>query len=80
MSFHGGLIGVIAATVWIAYRFPSGGFIQSYTDKKSQLLHLLDTLAVVAPLGIALGRLANYLNGELYGYSPYSGPFAMMRE
>lgn len=80
MSFHGGLIGVLIGALWIAYKFPHESFIRAYTDRRSQLLHLFDTLAVISPLGIALGRLANYFNGELYGYTPYSGPFAMMRE
>lgn len=55
MSFHGGALGVIAATALYAR------------------LHGLDTLGfadrlvVVVPLGLALGRLANFVNGELWG-------------
>lgn len=55
MSFHGGLIGVIAALALFAYRrgFP--------------VLNLSDLLACVAPIGLFFGRLANFVNGELYG-------------
>tara|TARA_B110000027_G_scaffold69154_1_gene73976 strand:- start:1341 stop:2171 length:831 start_codon:yes stop_codon:yes gene_type:complete len=55
MSFHGGLIGVIIATI--------------YTSKKYKvpLLQLADLVAVVAPIGIFFGRVANFINGELYG-------------
>lgn len=55
MSFHGGLIGVIAALVLFARR---RGFA---------VLNLSDLLACVAPLGLFFGRLANFVNGELYG-------------
>ena len=55
MSFHGGLIGVIIATI--------------YTSKKSNvpLLQIADLVAIAAPIGIFFGRLANFINGELYG-------------
>ncbi len=55
MSFHGGLIGVIIATI--------------YTSKKSKvpLLQMADLVAVVAPVGIFFGRIANFINGELFG-------------
>ena len=59
MSFHGGLIGSIL-----------GIFLAS---KKLNIpfLKLSDALALITPLGIFLGRIANYVNGELYGYAPY---------
>ena len=55
MSFHGGLIGVIIATI--------------YTSKKSEvpLLQMGDLVAVAAPIGIFFGRIANFINAELYG-------------
>ncbi len=55
MSFHGGLAGVILA-IWLYAR-------------KQQLsaLRILDYAAVVTPLGLLLGRLANFMNGELWG-------------
>lgn len=55
MSFHGGLLGVAAVGVW-------------YTRKhKFPLLALGDILGTVAPIGLFFGRLANFINGELYG-------------
>ncbi len=55
MSFHGGFIGVIFAVI--------------YTSKvsKTPLILLADLMAIVAPIGIFFGRLANFVNGELYG-------------
>lgn len=55
MSFHGGLLGVIIAFYLFARRF------------KISFLKLMDMIAAVAPLGILLGRLANFINGELWG-------------
>ena len=55
MSFHGGLLGVLAAGWWWSRR---------------QSLHFLDTIDFVAPLvpiGLGLGRLGNFINGELWG-------------
>ena len=55
MSFHGGLIGVILATVI----FSKKNKINSYI--------FLDLIALVAPIGLFLGRIANFINSELYG-------------
>ncbi|MEI9887410.1 MAG: prolipoprotein diacylglyceryl transferase [Rhizomicrobium sp.] len=55
MSFHGGLAGV-ALAVWL--------FCRRY---KLQLLPVADMIAVVAPIGLFFGRLANFVNGELWG-------------
>ena len=54
MSFHGGLIGVIVATFGFARRWMRG-------------LHILDMLAVVAPIGLFFGRIANFINMEVMG-------------
>lgn len=54
MSFHGGLIGVIVATFCFARRWLRG-------------LHILDMLAVVAPIGLFFGRIANFVNMEVMG-------------
>ncbi|MDW7711704.1 MAG: prolipoprotein diacylglyceryl transferase [Deferrisomatales bacterium] len=55
MSFHGGLAGVGLAA-WLFARRHSLG-----------LLSISDVLALAAPFGLLFGRLANFVNGELYG-------------
>lgn len=55
MSFHGGLIGMITAMFIFSRRF------------KLSFLGVMDLLAIAAPIGICLGRMANFINGELYG-------------
>jgi phosphatidylglycerol:prolipoprotein diacylglycerol transferase len=55
MSFHGGLLGVILAMAWVARRH------------RVDYLRLMDFVAPLVPLGIAAGRLGNFINGELYG-------------
>lgn len=58
MSFIGGLVGV--TIVMLIFRKVKKG-------TKHDLLTLLDIIVVALPIGIALGRLGNYLNQELYG-------------
>jgi phosphatidylglycerol:prolipoprotein diacylglycerol transferase len=55
MSFHGGLLGVMAAMWFIARRH------------RIDYLRLMDFVAPLCPLGLAAGRLANFINGELWG-------------
>jgi len=55
MASHGGILGTIAAVLWFAYR------------NRLSARHLLDHTAFAAPLGLMFGRLANFVNGELYG-------------
>lgn len=55
MSFHGGFLGVIAA-VWWASRKHGLNFLRA-----------MDWVAVIVPFGMLLGRLANFVNGELWG-------------
>ncbi|TAK88120.1 MAG: prolipoprotein diacylglyceryl transferase [Betaproteobacteria bacterium] len=55
MSFHGGLLGVILAMAWFAWR------------TRVDFLRLMDFIAPLCPLGIGAGRLGNFINGELYG-------------
>jgi phosphatidylglycerol---prolipoprotein diacylglyceryl transferase len=55
MSFHGGLIGVSLAIVWFAWK------------NKVRLLSLGDLIAPAVPIGLGFGRLANFINGELWG-------------
>ncbi len=72
MSFHGGLLGVIAAIVAFAIRNKMDPFMLS------------DLVAIVTPIGLFFGRLANFINGELWGRRtdvswamifPNGGPF-----
>lgn len=55
MSFHGGVLGIITATILFCYIYKIKFFI------------IGDLLAMVAPIGIFLGRIANFINAELYG-------------
>ena len=55
MSFHGGFLGIIAALYW-------------YSKKKNiKFLKLADILSIPAIFALALGRIANFINGELWG-------------
>ena len=65
MSFHGGLIGVILATFIYGRR-------QSVSAWK-----ILDLLAVVAPIGLFFGRIANFINREVMG-RPTDVPWAVV--
>lgn len=55
MSFHGGMLGAIAATVLFALRRGIG------------VVALADIVALMAPIGLFFGRIANFVNAELYG-------------
>ena len=55
MSFHGGLIGVILSTVIFSKKHKINSYI------------FLDLISLVAPIGLFLGRVANFINSELYG-------------
>ncbi|MCF8467496.1 MAG: prolipoprotein diacylglyceryl transferase [Sneathiella sp.] len=55
MSFHGGFLGVVTATILFARK------------QKISILAFADLLSIVAPIGLFFGRLANFINGELYG-------------
>jgi phosphatidylglycerol---prolipoprotein diacylglyceryl transferase len=55
MSFHGGFLGAIAAAWWVAHRH------------RILLLPMWDFIAPLIPLGLAAGRLGNFINGELWG-------------
>ncbi|MEE3154402.1 MAG: prolipoprotein diacylglyceryl transferase [Pseudomonadota bacterium] len=67
MSFHGGVIGVLVAVSWVAWR---GGL---------NWLRVCNYIAVNVPVGYMLGRLANFVNAELYGRPVESDfPLAMV--
>ena len=55
MSFHGGIVGVIVAAYLFARKY------------KFQFLAITDLVALYAPIGIFLGRIANFINDELWG-------------
>ena len=55
MSFHGGVLGVICAIAWVAWR------------GKLSFLRVCDYIAVNVPFGMMFGRIANFINGELWG-------------
>jgi len=55
MSFHGGLVGVLVAIGFVSWR------------GKLDFLRVCDYIAVNVPMGMMLGRLANFVNGELWG-------------
>ena len=55
MSFHGGLLGVILASLLFS------------KSKNLDVFEFLDVIAIVAPVGLFLGRIANFINSELYG-------------
>jgi len=65
MSFHGGIIGCIIVTVAFALR------------RGIPFLSLGDVTLAVCPIGLFLGRLANFINGELWG-RPTDVPWAMI--
>ena len=55
MSFHGGLLGIVIASILFAKK-----------NNQNPLLYM-DQIALVAPIGIFFGRIANFINSELYG-------------
>ena len=72
MAFHGGIFGVIAVTVWFC------------RSRSISILKLLDLISVGAPIGLFFGRIANFINGELWGrvtdsplgiVFPFAGPY-----
>ncbi len=65
MSFHGGLLGVLLALFWFAKRRQLSYFV------------LTDFVAPLVPLGLAFGRIGNFINGELWG-RPSDWPWAMV--
>jgi phosphatidylglycerol:prolipoprotein diacylglycerol transferase len=56
MSFHGGVIGIIIASIIFSKK------------NNDNVFEYLDTIALVSPIGIFFGRIANFINSELYGH------------
>ncbi|MDZ7696181.1 MAG: prolipoprotein diacylglyceryl transferase [Deltaproteobacteria bacterium] len=65
MSFHGGLIGTVIAGWWFSKR------------RRISFRALADRVIVAAPIGLGLGRIGNFINGELFG-RPSDLPWAMV--
>ncbi len=55
MSFHGGFVGCVVAVMWFAHR------------NRISILSLGDITTAVGPIGVFLGRIANFINSELWG-------------
>ncbi len=67
MSFHGGALGVVVALVLFC------------RQQRIPLLGFADRIAVVTPIGLGFGRIANFINGELWGRpAPDWLPWAMV--
>ena len=56
MAFHGGLIGVIVAIIWFAYK-----------KMKVSVFVVADFIVPAVPIGLFFGRIGNFINGELWG-------------
>ena len=65
MSFHGGLVGILGAMVSVT-RSKGGNILSSF-----------DLLGAIGTIGLFLGRIANFINGELYG-APTNLPWAVV--
>jgi phosphatidylglycerol:prolipoprotein diacylglycerol transferase len=65
MSFHGGFIGMVLAAIWITRR------------RRWNFWEVADLGSAVAPIGLGLGRIGNFINGELFG-RPTNVPWAMI--
>jgi phosphatidylglycerol:prolipoprotein diacylglycerol transferase len=66
MSFHGGLLGVVAAIALFARR------------NRLDLFRVGDLVTAVVPIGLFFGRIANFINGELFGRAAPDVPWAMV--
>lgn len=67
MSFHGGMLGVLASQVWFA------------RTRQRPWLQVMDFIAPCVPTGLAAGRVGNFINGELWGrFSDPDLPWGMV--
>ena len=56
MSFHGGVIGIVIASILFSKK------------NNENIFNYLDIISLVSPIGIFFGRIANFINSELYGF------------
>ncbi len=75
MSFHGGLVGVIVAVFWFARNQIKRDQIKGSVYNTA--FNILDILAVIAPVGLFFGRIANFINMEVMG-RPTDVPWAVV--
>lgn len=66
MSFHGGLIGTIIAIFYFSYK------------KRYNFFQISDFVTPVVPFGLGLGRIGNFINGELWGRVIVNSPIAVL--
>ncbi|MCL2830082.1 MAG: prolipoprotein diacylglyceryl transferase [Betaproteobacteria bacterium] len=82
LSFHGGLIGVLLAMAWCARKHGlaiSRNPRTSFGDRTRSWWETTDFIAPLVPLGLAFGRIGNFINGELWGRpADPSLPWAMI--
>lgn len=64
MASHGGIIGIIIASWFIARGWKNE---KGERTGRVSMRHIADIIALIAPLGLFLGRIANFINGELLG-------------
>jgi phosphatidylglycerol:prolipoprotein diacylglycerol transferase len=64
LAFHGGLVGILLTVFWFSQKHEFTFF------------ELLDRIAVPVAIALALGRIATFINAEMYG-TPYDGPFCV---
>ena len=64
LAFHGGLAGLVLAVIWFSRKHGLGRY------------ELADRIVVPIALALGLGRIANFINAEMYG-TPYDGPFCV---
>ena len=66
MASHGGILAVILTAIWYAWK------------NKISAVQLIEGVAIVSPIGLFFGRVANFINGELYGrITDATSPIAM---
>jgi phosphatidylglycerol:prolipoprotein diacylglycerol transferase len=65
MSFHGGFLGVVFAILWFC------------RNQKLDIVRIGDAIACCAPFGLCFGRIANFINGEIWG-KPSNVPWAVI--
>ncbi len=66
MSFHGGVIGIFIGCLIFTWKYKVNAF------------KIVDLCVVVVPIALFFGRIANFINGELYGNITYTSPFRMI--